>query len=418
MPKSRSRSYNARITFIGSYTDSPSGAMQYQQANIGNWGAMDDVTDPLRGANPMSSRKFQTSGGMITGHITSTTTGQVVRRFNNLPAGTHSSGPVSPIVSPGWVTNNGHLTWWATRIVAETNPQTADVNVPQNLGELKDVPKLLEQLGKYVSNAFLTGSPHKLLSDLFLMDRWALQPLLADLRKLLNLQRSLDRRLREINDMKDGKNLRKRVRLDKFKNTIYRDVPYNSVGVTLKAAETTTYDGTSWGSIEWYLPSWSPYRAMSDDELKTSAQLSSLGINSLSAFQALWELVPWSWLVDWFANVGDLLKAAHNSYWMTYRKLCIMKHTKCMITRVPYKHTSPGYGSVKASTYHGSSEYKERFVPGIVLPLPLFRMPILTNGQTSIVAALLASRSEMLWKVANPSWFNKRIWAPRPQRRK
>ena len=415
MPVSRNRSYDARLTFVGSYQDFPSGVVTNGTAVIGNWGSMSDVTDPLRGANPMASRKYQTSGGMITGHIFNTTTGVRSRVFNNLPAGTHSSGPVSPIVTPGWATTNGHLTWWATRVVAATNPQAPDVNVPQFLGELKEIPQTIRSFG----NMLIEKTFVKKTGDLYVMYRWGLAPLISDLAKLFNLQRSLDRRLRDINEMAKGKNMRKRVRLDNFRNTIYKDnVAFNSLGVSLSATQTTHYEGEAWGSIEWYLPSWSPYRHLSESELKNQICKDALGINSFSMLAAIWELIPWSWLIDWFTNVGDLLKANHNSYWMTYRKLCIMKHTKCTITRVPYPRTTPGYQLVKASNYYGTSEFKERFVPGYVLPLPLFRMPILTNGQRSIVAALLASKNSMLWKVANPSWSGKRIWAPRPQRRK
>jgi hypothetical protein len=93
---------------------------------------------------------------------------------------------------------------WA--ILAGTNPQVPHVSVPSFIGELKDLPSLVKGYGdgllKAVANANLSW-------------RWAIRPMIGDLRKLCAFQKAMNNRLTELYALRTGKVLRRRCHLGK-----------------------------------------------------------------------------------------------------------------------------------------------------------------------------------------------------------
>jgi len=108
--------------------------------------------------------------------------------------------------------------------------------------------------------------------------------------------------------------------------------------------------------------------------------------------EVLWELVPWSWAIDWFANVGDLVKNVHNlsSDGLVMRYGYIMEHS---MVRDTYIHVGPtGFKDPKVVcepyTFVTETKLRRRATPfGFGLDLSS-----LTGQQKSILAALGMSR--------------------------
>jgi hypothetical protein len=116
-------------------------------------------------------------------------------------------------------------------------------------------------------------------------------------------------------------------------------------------------------------------------DLDTAVFRSVLGLRLSAA--SLWEALPWSWLVDYFINVGDYLDASRGGikYGVTHQNL--MCH-----------QTIHGYyaDDTIAEGFYTSwgpyiASYKGRRQPSLVTPYFAFR-PIFTDGMKSILGAL------------------------------
>jgi hypothetical protein len=125
--------------------------------------------------------------------------------------------------------------------------------------------------------------------------------------------------------------------------------------------------------------------------MKDWARNLTFGLNSHGALAAAWELTPWSWLADWFSNVGDVIAATNNSVPCTWSNLCYMRKLRSVIHAKPGSHTLEAWVSID-SDYVVQWLRKERYVVFPVVPIPLPYLPIITGGKLSILAALAAVR--------------------------
>lgn len=108
--------------------------------------------------------------------------------------------------------------------------------------------------------------------------------------------------------------------------------------------------------------------------------------------ELLWNLAPWSWLSDWFMNIGDILGNASRfmSDGLVLKYGYLMRHTVTnrYLTYIP-SELSASAGSTWITRYH--SERKER-VPATPFGFGA-DMSSLTGYQTGIVASLAAART-------------------------
>lgn len=119
----------------------------------------------------------------------------------------------------------------------------------------------------------------------------------------------------------------------------------------------------------------------------------------------LWEALPWSWLIDWFSNVGDVMSnisagAVDN---LVYDNQCVMHHSTQEISEVVTStwDDSKSWSTVQVRagsctlTYNYKQESKYRVVSGNPFGLGI-QIDQLTPYQTGILAALGLSRQRLL----------------------
>lgn len=102
----------------------------------------------------------------------------------------------------------------------------------------------------------------------------------------------------------------------------------------------------------------------------------------------LWELLPWSWLIDWFSNVGAFLAARRNILGWVPGQCFTMTHT---VLGVDHRIDLTG-SSFKGTmtTPNFVRETKSRTVGVPVLPEA--QLPILNLKQIGILASLAILR--------------------------
>lgn len=374
----RYRTFNDTIQVTGScyYI-----TWRYNTMSYGEYGSCDDIVGNPEGANPLVIRKIIKKTPVLNGEYCYKPP-KVTRGFYGYPIGYSINSPPDPntvYASP----NSAELEGYAWEIQAKTNVSSPHVNIPQQIGELKDIPDLIRGWGRGLIRNIAKGH---------LSWRWGLKPMIGDVRKMLQFVEVANKRFKELRSLRDGKAIRKRCSLgsSQYKKAPVR-VLINSVGATVYATRTDVYTRKRWGSIEWKLKPDSVIHDMEDRKLHQFTRRLMLGITAASELEAAWELVPWSWFIDWFTNVGTLMAATNNSVQCTHGRCCVMQ------TSTAEARFSQAPGDM-SSYYSLDGEWDWRYVRKVrqlaipIIPFPSPHLPVLDGRKLSILASLAALR--------------------------
>lgn len=215
-----------------------------------------------------------------------------------------------------------NLAWQA---IAGTAPNRPHVSVPTFIAELKDIPELIRGWG---------GSILAQLAKGHLTWRWGIAPLISDVRKMFTFLDSVDNRVKDLQSLQAGKYLKKRTVLGNA--SLYlppSGVVINSNACFVKAFASTTMSCKTWSTVQWSLGTGVglPRRVKTDPywghakKLRELAWRLDTGYTNWEAIATAWELIPWSWFVDWFTGFGSLIAAANNTVPMNWGNICLMR---------------------------------------------------------------------------------------------
>jgi hypothetical protein len=255
------------------------------------------------------------------------------RKFSNFPA--------------NWSTAKlGHLSQStpfldATQAIAAGHPGEPGLSIPNFLYELKDIPGMLKQLadrardlhriwtirGWRVSHRALAsyyGSRHgQKVGEDYLAYHFGWAPFFSDLADTLQLSKFLEHRRKKFQSMK-GNQLRTSGRLgssDVFGTQKYTLATGLGSPSSVFGIENQHSHFEQWFSAKWDV-----------DPIRFGATLASgsrrqlmdfLGFdNSLPVY--IWDALPWSWLSDWFLNVGNIISLMGNRQGCKFHGAMIM----------------------------------------------------------------------------------------------
>lgn len=271
------------------------------------------------------------------------------------------------------------------RAAAISNPSRPYVSVPQFIGEFRDFPKLLRDLP-----GLLKRNGDSLIEKVakgHLSWKFALKPLFSDLAKIASFQDSVNQRIRMLEKLREEKSLRRRASLgDDRHSDVEEGVLLQSAGAWVVATRHDDYRQLVWATTRWQL---NEGHIIPTDQKEVALWAKNLaaGTTTKSAAIAAWELIPWSWLVDWFLPVGDYLAANNNSVPVRCTSICLMRYTSCLSTyRMTY--TSPGLFLKGFHWRREERKWRQVVSPTILLLPPLADLSFLTGGQLSILGSL------------------------------
>ena len=127
-------------------------------------------------------------------------------------------------------------------------------------------------------------------------------------------------------------------------------------------------------------------------KLKTPGHMSARELHTLSARQIhglrinpadLWDAVPWSWLIDYFANVGDLLEASKAVVNLDITRINIMCLSK-IIVRYESSFVASGL-EVQPGFVYRTRKARYPFSNAIPIPSPT---PLFTTHMGAILGSL------------------------------
>lgn len=265
-----------------------------------------------------------------------------------------------------------------TLLRERTNPSNPAVDLPLFFAELRDFPRMIYLGGRSLIEKAASGN---------LAYHFGWKPFLGDLQKLLEFNRLVEVKMLELlalqeNGLNRQINLRRghHTKVDRGK-TLLADI---GLGVSYDVV--TYFEYRCWGSIIWK-PN---FDYITDSEaLRKKAHGIVSGISKGNLPVTAWNLIPWSWLLDWFVDIDGYLKATNNEVATVPENACVMRNT----TIHSYLGNENCYlGNLTGTSGDGRATFnrKERFVCGT--PVPVASLPFLTGRQWSILGSLAILR--------------------------
>lgn len=137
------------------------------------------------------------------------------------------------------------------------------------------------------------------------------KPFVNDLRQMYNLWKTIDNQMAKI-IRENGKGIRRKATISDVtsttQTTTHYTVPYvQCIGNPPITTGSTDYTVTTrTRSKEWFVGKFQYYIPDTSSSLWNARARAAL-FGALPTPELLWNVLPWTWLIDWFSNVGDCL---------------------------------------------------------------------------------------------------------------
>lgn len=340
----------------------------------------DTVGNP-QGTNPFRLERLEIDAEPCNGSLY--LGGQILREYKNWFTAQQYGRP-GHLSVPGMPSEASCM----ARLMAQTNPGRATVSVPTFVGELRDFPGLLKSAGDAVFSVTRRGRRSRRAASAYLGYQFGLAPLIADISTFLEFESHVSKRVKELEAMWKNGGIRRR-------RTMFSGVA--SVGVDAFTAESGlgevvkihiihTTRVVRWATVRW-VPTQIPKFSGGDDAINYARRMvAGLG-GSYSALETAWNLMPWSWLIDWCFGVSYFIEAYNNSVPCSATRGCVMTYTRSEETS--RRTQVPPNSWVSGGTGRKRLETKERLVVAAGVNTNL---PFLSGKQLSILGALAVAR--------------------------
>jgi hypothetical protein len=282
----------------------------------------------------------------------------------------------------------------ATSVLARSNPSRPDISLPNFLFELKDLPQMIRDIGRLrlqARNASRKGLQRihpKVAANHYLSYEMGWRPLIGDLRRLLDFQANVDKKLRELQNLYAKGGIQRRVRNPGWMYThVVEPTTYtveSGTAFLMDCKLTSIHTVERWGTVRWSPAALPDPRFSSSDMAKLARDL-SFGIRGISTKQ-VWDAIPWTWLIGWFTNADEFLQAHDNRIPLNHSVPCIMT---TRFSRWDSQRNDIYTGIVTGGNGAQLRGTKERVTSSGTLSATL---PFLSKRQLSILAALHIQR--------------------------
>lgn len=227
---------------------------------------------------------------------------------------------------------------------------------------------------------------------------YGIAPMISDIAGMMNFESHVQRRADELERLYSKGGLKRRVKL---LNTVAKSaksfvaVQSQVDTVYARMQDVTTLE--QWATVRW-LPTSRPAQAFSKSDYAAQAKGLVLGLRrTATGFSArndawsdlsdIWNLMPWSWMVDWFGNVGDYIDSNRNTVPAQSSRINVMTKTKTVRTYTRWSGSSTWHTGGDASFSRESKSRTQASGSTVAASLPF-----LSGSQLSILGALSLQR--------------------------
>jgi hypothetical protein len=294
-----------------------------------------------------------------------------LKNYRTFPAG--SGWPNIP-----WTAVN--TSYYRTLALANVSPYRSQVNLPLFLLELRELPGMLQQLGRVLKKQVKATD----VAGGYLAYSFGWAPLVSDLLSLFDMTKKIEDRKAYFRRLESGTRIRRQLGTVQVRNT--PGFIKSTVGHIGSTESSVVYRG-SLNLVEsqklWFTANAKLRQplAMSNADLHSLSRNQVLGLRVNPA--DLWDAVPWSWLIDYFTNIGDVLEAANGMISVSTTRMCLMCTSKIVVSVETVK-LQEGYEISPGFVY---ATNKQRFPFSNPTPA-VSSMPFFTNHMLGIVGSL------------------------------
>jgi hypothetical protein len=334
---------------------------------IGARDTCSDVVDGTREPHPLNIEKRRLYVEPLDGEVY--VNEYSWRKYNKLRPGwaTTSLANGCPELMPEMPSFNQR----AIRVINGTNPSRASVDLGVTIAELRDAPQLLVRAYGSILRQGANG---------FLADQFGWAPLYRDIVQSFQVIDHVHNRIRELERLASSGGLRRKIQLDTDRREADPEITYLETGLgdVFMGEVTRSTIRKTWGTARWVPTPPSPLTA-GTPYMRARRAVYGGHVDATTA----WNLIPWSWMVDWFGNLGDFIQTSRNTVGAERSgPVCLMTET---VNRDVYRRTT-GPVTVTGGSGTVTTHLKQRQVVPWVMPE--FQMPFLGSGRLSILAAL------------------------------
>lgn len=298
------------------------------------------------------------------------------------------------------------------KILMQSNPSRPYVDAGVFIGELKDFPsmgraiwhnanRIYKGLGRRnmthrerLDTAFRNSARELTNADEhFIANQFGWLPFVNDVFKFASVGEAIEKRVKELKNLQQRGSKSRTITLETIQDNSKSQVPIHTVWAYLNGTLTRSRSLRVWGSGRYTLEDSSPLKHADSRELFALARKAVMGLHVDGS--TAWNLMPWSWLMDWGSNTGDLIASTRNIVGAK------ASGGVCVMTRRSYATEvrlikPPGQGKISGGVMQSLvlSRKREVYPSGFVLPE--MGVQLLTARQSAILSSLATLRAKRL----------------------
>jgi len=267
-------------------------------------------------------------------------------------------------------------------LIRRSAPLQTEVSVPVLAAELIEVASLF----RIVTTNFV-----QLVGSGYLNYNFGIGPFLGDIQRLLKITDKIEGRIAEFNSLLGKGGLSRKINLGSFNTTSRLKKQYvsTSFAVITTADIVTDVECKIWGTIRWFPKDGTEIPI---DKLKrfNLAVRSLLDLDDFS-WETVWQAIPFTWLVDYFVEIGPQLEAINVLDQFEPKHVCIMRELTGRQRREGFQISAPHLVRVThAGLYQSSVRSRWVYSPEQIAGLRTMGFSLLDVDEALILTALFS----------------------------
>ena len=298
------------------------------------------------------------------------------------------------------------------KILMQSNPSRPYVDAGVFIGELRDFPsmgkaiwhnanRIYKGLGRRnmthrerLDTAFRNSARELTNADEhFIANQFGWLPFVNDVFKFASVGEAIEKRVKELKNLQQRGSKSRTITLETLQDNSKSQIPINTTWASLNGTLRRSRSLRVWGSGRYTLEDSSPLKHADPRELFALARKAVMGLHVDGS--TAWNLMPWSWLIDWGSNTGDLIASTRNIVGAK------ASGGVCVMTRQSYATDvrliqPPGQDKISGGVMQSLvlSRKREVYPSGFVLPE--MGVQLLTARQSAILGSLATIRAKRL----------------------